>query len=98
MDYVVERSGNTAKVTIKEGNNTSFDTELLSNADNIDGWYAHLKFLQLTESSKIDALLDLTSRLLNIDISPDNFKKDLATFLSMLQAIFKLLEEIILEE
>src|SRR5579884_2681257 len=98
MDFLVRKQGlaqgGTTTVIIQDNSTTVFHSMLLTEEDNIEGWYVRLIYLQNTRSNELLALLNSIPQLLIANVSKDAHP----TYLHLLYSLFRLLNRYIFRE
>jgi hypothetical protein len=94
MNFLVGQTGNIydsiTSVIIQDGADTVFNVQLPSQEDTIAGWRSLLTYLHNTDLDELKNLLASIPQLLETDVDEEAH----ATYLHMLRALFKWLEEI----
>src|SRR6266705_3399359 len=94
MNFIVGQTGNiydsVTSVIIQDGDDTVFNIQLPSQEDTIAGWHALLTLLHNTNPDELNNLLAAIPQLLETELNEEAYP----TYLHMLRALFKWLEEI----
>ncbi len=94
MNFIARQTGNIydsiTAVIIQDGADTVFNVQLPSQDDTIAGWRSLLSYLHNTDLDELNNLLASIPQLLETDVDEEAH----ATYLHMLRALFKWLEEI----
>ncbi len=94
MNFLVGQTGNIydsiTSVIIQDGADTVFNVQLPSQDDTIAGWHTLLTYLHKTNPDELNTLLAAIPQLLKTEVDEEAH----STYLHMLRALFKWLEEI----
>lgn len=94
MNFIVGQTGNIydsiMSVIIQDGTDTVFNIQLPSEENTIAGWHTLLTYLYNTNPDELNNLLAAIPHLLETEIDEEAYP----TYLHMLRALFKWLEEI----